>query len=720
MVPAAPQGSEKAELQAKLCFFIDSSVGFYLQGYLPHAPLNSYVASEARLELLQEFCDCYELELPFRTKAINLGILQGPIISECKPVNQLRPKISSCYYISQDCLVHLGDLARYRNDVAQAESYYKLASTIIAVNDIDKIGSLHERMLDDLEALSDDLTSDQLLNMALITIFTLYKSKPKEEDSQEDCIAEDEIEVWNLISSFTASFYTLLVTLASRYQKLDDKEDENKFLPCVKILSDWILCSGSSILMEEAFDRNKELYKSLTLLGNGLLVKATEITSPTALPLPEDREVRGFFPLRRIHRRLQFKHSDKDSINVQSLRAYRIISYINWLCQQEPASRYIAKGESNGNARFFFLQQEDPVNDKHSPKELKTSTNDFDVAVRELFDALPDLQGRTHQARSKSPFRETRSLFRTDSEEQGIKDVPVVSGPVASYSLFDSPWSVPLNRSPTKESSSDEPGYSELFEKLTLDGEASPQPSAFAGSEVEAITTSEMFPKSTRSVNIGVFPSSATSANAQSRHLHAKQRDNRPLPSSPMASQIPNHPIQQQLTRIAMNNPHIAQSSFYGQAVGPNRIPARVEGPVLQQNHVGINNAGIAINQHPLSFVGPVPRVPIAVQQGMSHPGHFPAFVPPVVPNGAVFGAIGQTPRSQYQNNQGHIHQHPPNTINFTPPESPGLSRNSPQGNQSIWSSNFGFGHGAMSPLEQLLSDQKRTQQPPVHRKPTK
>ena len=191
-----------------------------------------------------------------------------------------------------------------------------------------------------------------------------------------------------------------------------------------------------------------------------------------------------------------------------------------------------------------------------------------------------------------------------------------------------------------------------------------------------------MFPKSTRSVNIGVFPSSATSANAQSRHLHAKQRENRPLPTSPMASQIPNHPIQQQLTRIAMNNPHIAQSGFYGQAVGPNRMPARVEGPVLQQNHVGINNAGIAINQHPLSFVGPVPRVPIAVQQGMSHPGHFPAFVPPVVPNGAVFGAIGQTPRSQYQNSQGHTHQHPPNTINFTPPESPGLSRNSPQGNQ--------------------------------------
>lgn len=41
-----------------------------------------------------------------------------------------------------------------------------------------------------------------------------------------------------------------------------------------------------------------------------------------------------------------------------------------------------------------------------------------------------------------------RSLFRTDSEEQGIKEVPQVSGPVASYSLFDSTWSVPFKRSP--------------------------------------------------------------------------------------------------------------------------------------------------------------------------------------------------------------------------------------------------------------------------------
>ena len=43
-----------------------------------------------------------------------------------------------------------------------------------------------------------------------------------------------------------------------------------------------------------------------------------------------------------------------------------------------------------------------------------------------------------------------RSLFRTDSEEQGIKEVPTVSDPVASYSLFDSTWSVPFSRSQIK------------------------------------------------------------------------------------------------------------------------------------------------------------------------------------------------------------------------------------------------------------------------------
>lgn len=104
---------------------------------------------------------------------------------------------------------------------------------------------------------SEELSSDQLLSMTLVVIFTLHKNKPKEEDENEECIAEDEIKVWNLATKFAASIYNLFITLAQSHQTIDGKE-ENKFLPSIKVFSDWILCSGSSILLEKSFDRNKE------------------------------------------------------------------------------------------------------------------------------------------------------------------------------------------------------------------------------------------------------------------------------------------------------------------------------------------------------------------------------------------------------------------------------------------------------------------------------
>ena len=59
---------------------------------------------------------------------------------------------------------------------------------------------------------------------------------------------------------------------------------------------------------------------------------------------------------------------------------------------------------------------------------------------------------------------------------------------------------------------------------------------------------------------------------------------------------------------------------------------------------------------------------------------------PPVVPNGAVFGAVGQTPRSQFQSNSFHgNHNHHANSLNATPPGSPNLARNVNQGNQVLF-----------------------------------
>ena len=109
-------------------------------------------------------------------------------------------------------------------------------------------------------------------------------------------------------------------------------------------------------------------------------------------------------------------------------------------------------------------------------------------------------------------------------------------------------------------------------------------------------------------------------------------------------------------------------------------MQGRMDSPVNQNgisaSVFGTSAPQIPMGQHPFPFVGPMHHVPIHVPQG-THRGAFPgAFAPSVVPNGAVFGAIGQTPKSQFQNSQG-LH-----AMNATPPGSPNLARAVSQGSQ--------------------------------------
>ncbi|KAK5920199.1 hypothetical protein CgunFtcFv8_024035 [Champsocephalus gunnari] len=73
----------RSEVQANLSLFLEAASGFYTQ-------------------LLQELCTVF-----------------NP---------------SSCSYVCQHCLVHLGDIARYRNQTSQAESYYRHAAQLVPSN----------------------------------------------------------------------------------------------------------------------------------------------------------------------------------------------------------------------------------------------------------------------------------------------------------------------------------------------------------------------------------------------------------------------------------------------------------------------------------------------------------------------------------------------------------------------------------------------------------
>ncbi|KAM3865770.1 nonsense-mediated mRNA decay factor SMG7 [Diretmus argenteus] len=102
----------RSEVQANLSLFLEAASGFYTQ-------------------LLQELCTVFNVDLPCRVKSSQLGIISNKQINTSAIVT---PQPSSCSYICQHCLVHLGDIARYRNQTSQAESYYRHAAQLVPSN----------------------------------------------------------------------------------------------------------------------------------------------------------------------------------------------------------------------------------------------------------------------------------------------------------------------------------------------------------------------------------------------------------------------------------------------------------------------------------------------------------------------------------------------------------------------------------------------------------
>ncbi|XP_018112241.1 SMG7 nonsense mediated mRNA decay factor L homeolog isoform X4 [Xenopus laevis] len=102
----------RSEVQANLSLFLEAASGFYTQ-------------------LLQELCTVFNVDLPCRVKSSQLGIIS---IKQMFSGTVVKPQSSSCAYICQHCLVHLGDIARYRNQTSQAESYYRHAAQLVPSN----------------------------------------------------------------------------------------------------------------------------------------------------------------------------------------------------------------------------------------------------------------------------------------------------------------------------------------------------------------------------------------------------------------------------------------------------------------------------------------------------------------------------------------------------------------------------------------------------------
>lgn len=106
------QNLKRAEIQATLNLFLETASGFYLQ-------------------FLQLLCTTFKLDLPFRRKSAFYGVMKERTPMKLKVTP---PKKSSCLYVCQHCLVHLGDIARYRQQIDQAQTYYWHAAYLVPFN----------------------------------------------------------------------------------------------------------------------------------------------------------------------------------------------------------------------------------------------------------------------------------------------------------------------------------------------------------------------------------------------------------------------------------------------------------------------------------------------------------------------------------------------------------------------------------------------------------
>lgn len=108
-----------------ICFKVPISGLQSVKGRKPSPLLNWFLegASGFYLVLLQEICAQCDFDSTLCKRNAQLGIFSGPCYDS-------KPKKESFLYICQHCLIHLGDIARYRNLINEAKAYYKQAACV--------------------------------------------------------------------------------------------------------------------------------------------------------------------------------------------------------------------------------------------------------------------------------------------------------------------------------------------------------------------------------------------------------------------------------------------------------------------------------------------------------------------------------------------------------------------------------------------------------------
>ncbi|XP_060875046.1 nonsense-mediated mRNA decay factor SMG7-like [Metopolophium dirhodum] len=375
------KNAKRNEWNALFLSCLESAYGFYLM-------------------LLHSICLTFDLDLPFHKK------LYGFCDTDDKSLGSTylrKPQKSSCNYICQYCLVHLGDIARYRNQNRQAESFYRhaiqlspnsgqpynqlalleasrgdsLSTVFYYMRSINvrhpflaAVNNLNFTLNKYISSSQDMLYKTKITSTEFIQLFLAFHGVLMSKDIMKRQACDGYIKSLSLsftphiatesFSSFKLQQMVAINMLAFNYignestsikmqcfpvvdllatflnafllplytMKESQNISEYYTLPAVKLILDWIR-SDISVLNSPGFKSRLQIWPGLCKLLNGL---SNDLNNDdySHIPLPEDRLLQGFVMLESVHSKLILNGDDATKINVNALRANRLIDFGVW------------------------------------------------------------------------------------------------------------------------------------------------------------------------------------------------------------------------------------------------------------------------------------------------------------------------------------------------------------------------------------------------------
>ncbi|KPJ19978.1 Protein SMG7 [Papilio machaon] len=372
----------RSEGQAMLSWVLQAAAGFYLC-------------------LLHQICATFKLDLPFRRRASLLGSVEawGPGASAAP---------AAARYASQHCLVHLGDLARYRQQLRVAHTFYRHALAVSPhsgqpYNQLALVAWRRGRRLAavywhvrsllvrapfppapvNLARTLEAARTSTKGQMSCVLIWLVQSSS--EDLSSESALSADEAVAARLAASLAAN--TVLALLLPAYTA---PEPPKKALPALKVWLQWAAARGrgrgrGGALQGAAWSARPQLWPALAHTLTALLPRAAALPADLydTVPLPEDEELHGFLPLEEAFQGLKFSYhttwdtyggrlpdidtgQDGDTGSPSSIaascfssepeledkvRAHRLVALGKQLAEQH-AEHFTCETEEDGTVRF--------------------------------------------------------------------------------------------------------------------------------------------------------------------------------------------------------------------------------------------------------------------------------------------------------------------------------------------------------------------------------